>query len=209
MNTTLSLTEPAASCTDIDITDVANQDITPPYTPEKATYASSTPMTPNTRKRKSRLAEDISDLICDLTTEEQMDVLTLATKQLGIYESYKFQRKPTKAGRKQLPIETRKTVWDFWHCNEFIIESTLTSRQAKLRVSNRSKIQDGLNFYSPASTIIQQSREFYEAPWSIFQNTLKELYCIYVTRNPDQHVSWGTFNAIKPFYVCTATSKDI
>ena len=38
-----------------------------------------------------------------------MDVLTLATKQQDIYESYNFQRKPTKAG-KQLPIKTRKTV---------------------------------------------------------------------------------------------------
>ena len=63
MNPTPSSIEPAASCTDTDMTDVLNQDITAPYTPEKAIHASSTCMTPNTRKRKSRLAEDISDLI--------------------------------------------------------------------------------------------------------------------------------------------------
>ena len=32
---------------------------------------------------------------------------------------------------------------------------------------------------------------------------------LYIQQNPDHYVSWGTFNTLKPFYVRTATSKDV
>ena len=38
---------------------------------------------------------------------------------------------------------------------------------------------------------------------------LLELYCKYVKSNPNHIVSMGTFLALKPFYVYTATAKDI
>ena len=129
-------------------------------------------------------------------------------KKLGLYDLFQFQRKPTKTGRKVTSHATRQAVWDFWHCKQFIIESTLTSRPAKLKITNKPKIQNGLEYKVPVSTIVQRSCEFFEAPWCIFQNTLKELHRN-LDRNPNHSVSWGTFLALKPFYVRTATSKDV
>ena len=179
---------------------------TEPLSPEKcAQDPHSSIMTPNTRKRKSRLAQQITDDLRDLqlTPTEQVQVLTLSLKQLGIYDLFQFTRKHTKAERKLTPIETYKAVWNFWQ------ESTLTSRPAKLRLTKRPNIQKGLEFGVPVSIIIQRSQKFYEAQWCIFQNTLKELYCFYLQRYPDHYVSWGTFNALKPFYSRTATNKDV
>ena len=85
----------------------------------------------------------------------------------------------------------------------------MTSRPAKLKITNKPKIQNGLEYKVLVSTIVQRSCEFFEAPWCIFQNTLKELYWAYLDRNPNHSVSWGTFLALKPFYVRTATSKDV
>ena len=39
--------------------------------------------------------------------------------------------------------------------------------------------------------------------------TRKELYVKYITSHPDSVVSWGTFLALRPFYVRTATTKDV
>ena len=99
--------------------------------------------TKNTRKRKSQIAQDITDFICKLeltTTEEIVEVFTLSVKQLGLFDLFQFLR---------------------------------------------------------------------ESTFSIFQNTLKELYCTYLDRNPNHSFSWGTFLAPEPFYVCTTTSKDV
>ena len=37
----------------------------------------------------------------------------------------------------------------------------------------------------------------------------KELYVRYIKSHPESVVSWGTFLALRPFYVRTATAKDL
>ena len=147
-------------------------------------------MSPNSRK--SRLAEEITNMLGSdkLSPSDQVDVLTLSLKQLGIYDLFKFMWKPTKCGQKLTPNETRLAVWNFWHSAEFLQESTLSSRPPKIRCSKRSNIQKDLEFNVHTTTVIQRSQKFYEAQWLIFQNTLKELYCIFIQCNPDHYVSW-------------------
>ena len=106
-------------------------------------------------------------------------------------------------------LATLQAIWDFWHCKEFIIESTLTSDPAKLKTTNKPKFQNGLEYKVPVSSIDQRSYKFFEAPLCIYPHTLKELHCTYLERNPNHTISWGTFLALKPFYVHTATSKDV
>ena len=96
------------------------------YTPQKSeTKAPNIAMTPNTRKRKSQIAQDITDFICKLeltTTEEIVEVSTLSVKQLGLFDLFQFLRKSTKAGRKMITYATRQALWNCWHCKGFIIE---------------------------------------------------------------------------------------
>ena len=111
-------------------------------TPVKSTQDTPAPLTPATRQRKSRIAKEHTAYVqsLELTPEDQVEFLTFSLKQLGIYDLFKFERKPTIKGCKMIPIETRQSAWDFWHNPEFITESTLTSRPAKFRVADQSKI---------------------------------------------------------------------
>ena len=43
----------------------------------------------------------------------------------------------------------------------------------------------------------------------ITTKTYKQLYVEYLTSNNDKHVSMGTFMALKPFYIRSATTNDI
>ena len=72
-------------------------------------------MTPNTRKRKSRISEDLACYISelDLSKEDQVDVISLSLKKLGLMDKINFTRKPTKSGRKLTPLHFRKAAWDF------------------------------------------------------------------------------------------------
>ena len=90
-------------------------------------------MTPNTRKRKSRISEDLACYISelDLSKEDQVDVISLSLKKLGLMDKINFTRKPTKSGQKLTPLHFRKAAWDFWHAKS--TASTLTSRPAKLK----------------------------------------------------------------------------
>ena len=166
-------------------------------------------MTPNTRKRKSRIANDLAEFIeqLNLSDEDQVDVITLSLKKLNLLDVLQFQRKPTKAGRKVTPMTVRKSVWEFWHGNS--TASTITSRPAKIRVTDKRKIQAGLNFVDTATIIQQRNRNFYESHWYIVNVTYKELYQKYIKDHPNELVSIGTFFALKPFYIRTATTKDI
>jgi len=165
-------------------------------------------MTPNTRKRKSRLAEDIVEFIesLDLNSEDQLDVLTLSLQKLNILDVIKFTQKPSRKGRKLTTSETRKTVWDFWHSNS--TQSTNLSRPAKLKVTDKPKIQFELDFVGTVTIIKQRQREFYQNR-CILILTIKELYLKYLQSLPDNAVSLGTFLALKPFYIRAASTKDI
>ena len=118
-----------------------------------------------------------------------------------------FINKPTKTGWKTIPREIWRRMWQFWHTNSMV--STLISKLAKWRVSNREKMQNGLDFVSTVSVIQQRNRNVFLSQWFIINVTIKELFLKYIKSNPEVPVSLGTFLALKPFYVCSATTKDI
>jgi len=167
-------------------------------------------MSPNTRKRKSRLATELQDIVDDWTisSEDQVDVLELLIKKLGISDKlFHNQRKPTRSGRKAIPSATRQNVWKFWHDNS--IPSTLTSRPATLRVSDKARIQNELEFVETTTIILKRNQKFYQSHWYIANLTIKELFQKYTLANPESVVSYGSFLAIRPFYVRAATTKDM
>ena len=119
-----------------------------------------TPLTPNTRKRKCRFSEVLTDTMKEfnLPKDDLIDVLNLSLKNMDI-DTIKSNRKQTKAGRKKISMETRNAVWNFWHENA--TKSTLVHRPAKLRVSDRNKIQCDLDFILSVTVMKQESKEFY------------------------------------------------
>ena len=166
-------------------------------------------MSPNSRKRKSRIAYEVFDFIkaYQLNDNDNIEVMTLALKKLNLLDRLDFSKKPSKAGRKELSLEIRECVWKYWHSNS--TASTLTSKPAKLRVSEKKKIQNRLNFVDTTSIIQQRNRSFYLSNWFIINITIKEFYVNYIKSHPDMAVSLGTFLSLKPFYVRSATTKDI
>ena len=173
------------------------------------TVVSHTPMSPNTRQRKSRLAAQVSSLVRDwnIAKEDQVDVLSLSLSHLGILERVRFQRKPSNAGRKLTPYSTRLAVWKFWHENSF--PSTLTSRPAKLKVDHKRKIQSGLDFVDTVQITTQRKKAFYQSNWYILKDTVKSLYIKFLQAHPEHPILYGTFLSLKAFYVRSATSKDL
>ena len=143
-----------------------------------------------------------------LPEEDQVEVMTLALKQLGLYDQVRFLRKPSKAGRKLTDLITRQAIWKFWHDNS--IESTNTKQIAKLRVTEEPHIQTNLEFVSTVTTARQRNHLFYQSIHKIVEVTFKELFVKYIKENSESdHVSWGTFIALKPFYVRHTSSKDM
>ena len=166
-------------------------------------------MTPNMRQRKSRCANDIVDAVKDLQLSENdtIDVICLSLKKLGIFDKiHSFCRKPTKVGRKLTPISTRSLVWNFWHKNS--LQSTITSRPASLRVTDKSKIQGELEFADTTVIVMKRKCQFYQSHWFITNHTHKELFINHLNENKDSPVSLGTFLALKPFYVRPPSDKD-
>ena len=166
-------------------------------------------MPPNSRKRKSRIANEICDFInlYQLMDDDNVEILSLALKKLNLLDRLTFIKKPSKAGRKMIPHQIRRKIWHFWHTNSMAF--TLTSKPAKLRVSNRNKIQNRLEFVDSVSIVQQRNRKFFLSQLFIINITIKELLLKYIKSNPEVPVSLGTFLALKPFYVCSATTKDI
>ena len=167
------------------------------------------PLTPNTRQWKYALAKEITEVVdaFGISKSDQVDVLTLSLKQLNIFEQIKFASKPTEKGRKLLKLPYRESVWNLWHMNSF--ESTNSNQIAKLRVTDKNRIQDGLEFAPSVITIQQRNRSFYQSIYKIVEPPFKTLYQKYIRENPEYPVSWGTFFTLKPFYVRHTTLKDI
>ena len=167
-------------------------------------------MSPNTRQRKKYIVDDVIKAIRvhtgNLTKQDEVDVLFAALAKLGI-QCICNNKKRTNSGRKMTPLAIRKRVWDFWHKNS--TPSTITSRPAKLKVSDRHHIQSGLDFVDTATEIIQRNRVFKLSHWFIMNDTLKNLWVKYQKEYPDTPVSKGTFIALMPFYVRSATAKDL
>ena len=118
-----------------------------------------------------------------------------------------FINKPTKTGWKTIPREIWRRMWQFWHTNSMV--STLISKLAKWRVSNRKKMQNGLDFVSTVSVIQQRNRNVFLSQWFIINVTIKELFLKYVSSNSEMPVSLRKFLALKRFYILSARIKDM
>ena len=86
--------------------------------------------------------------------QDQLKVVELSLKQLGLLDQIRFSRKPAKSGRKLTPMETIKAVWKFRQSAENTSESTLTSKPARTRVENKHQTQVGLEFSDAVKIII-------------------------------------------------------
>ena len=161
------------------------------------------------RKRRSRIAQEITDKITefDLPEDELIEVLVLALKKLNVLDKLSFTQKPCKSGRKLTPFIVRKTVWDFWHDNSH--ETTNTHQVAKIRINQKPHIQNGLDYISSVTVVKMRNRDFLQALWKTVTYTYVSLYNKYCKENPEFPISWGTFLALKPFYVRHISQKDL
>ena len=79
---------------------------------------------------------------------------------------------------------------------------------ASIRVTDKSKIQGGLEFADTMVIVMKRKHQFYQSHWFITNHTYKELFMNYLNENKDSPVSLGTFLALKPFYVRPPSDKD-
>ena len=72
-------------------------------------------MTPNTHKHKSRLAGGLATYIKDLNLNEndEIEVITLSLKNIGLPDKRRFLKKLTKSGRRLTLLVTRQAIWDY------------------------------------------------------------------------------------------------
>ena len=118
------------------------------------------PVNPTLRKQRSRLATNITNILleADISDDEKLSVLTLSMKQLDLQKKMKSMfSKPTKSGRKAIDITIRQSVWQFWH--DHSSPSTITSRPAKLKLSDKAKIQTSLSFLDSTSIITNKRHQ--------------------------------------------------
>lgn len=81
-----------------------------------------------------------------LPEDDYVEVMTLALKQLGLYDQVRFLRKPTKSGCKLTNLIIWQAIWKFWHNNS--VESINTKQIVKLTVTDKPHIQTNLEFVS-------------------------------------------------------------
>ena len=96
---------------------------------------------------------------------------------------------------------------EFWDNNSS--QSTLTFRPAKLKVSDKNKIQIHLDFVDSVK-IVQNKRKFnfYESQWVILNCNYHALFMKYISIHQSP-VSKGTSMALKPFYIRSPPTNDI
>ena len=140
---------------------------------------------------------------------EDIQAVQLSLRQLGYLSD--IIKNPTEKiynSRKSTTMETRQAVWNFWNKAETTNESTLTYRPPKIRVENQPKIQMMLPFSATVTRIEQRGKEFFLGQWKITTKTVKDLWKKFNDENLEK-VSYGVFHDSKPFYVRSATTKDI
>ena len=84
----------------------------------------------------------------------------------------------------------------------WVMSLTNASQPAKLKVGDKPKIQEGLEFISSVSVMENKYYiQFYQNTWQTLNKTYKQLYVDFICENPDHVVGYGTFLALKPFYI--------
>ena len=183
---------------------------------DKELNNSKSPILPNQRALKSRWAKKHSDFIKTMPikdNKETLDVVILSLNRLALTKTHIIEAlidKPSniKCGRKLTPLDTRKQVWNYWHNKS--THSTLTSRPAKLKITDRCKIQSDLELVDTTNIIVQRGKQYYESNWKMVNIPYEEMYHEYLpSHSEEHHVSYGSFIALEPFYVQSATQNDI
>ena len=160
-------------------------------------------MTSNTWQRKSRLAKEVFQAftrkgITKMAKENQVHLPEILMRNLGLQNKFSQPTKPIKAARKLMPMNVRIKLWEFWHMSDV---STNTSRRVKLKVGDKPKIQESLEFISSVSVMENKHHtQFFQSKWQTLNKTYKQLYVDFICENPDHVVGFGTFLALKPFY---------
>ena len=98
-------------------------------------------------------------------------MLKLIKRKLGVRST---KVKKNTGGRKMTPLKQREEVWSFWHSN--CTASTLTSRPAKIKVSNKPKLQADLPYHDSVTNIKQRNRDFYQSQWLVHCLAILEMY---------------------------------
>lgn len=168
-------------------------------------------MTPKTRYRKwyiaSKIAKTIKENTAHLSLPNTVETIKHSLQQLGLLNHIAMPS--MKNSSKKTSHDTKLAVWNFWHSANCSTESTLTSRPAKLRFENRPAIQSSLLFVDTVKIERQRGVQFFVNPWKIINKTIRELLNEYNKANPMRIVSQGVFHALKPFYIRSATTKDL
>lgn len=133
------------------------------------------PMTPDTQQRKSRLAKEVFQAftckgITKMAKENQVDILQILMRNFGLQNEFSRPTKPTKAGRKFTPMNVRIKLWEFWHVMSDVL--TNTSQPAKLKVGDKPKIQESLEFISSVSVMENKRHiQFFQSTWQTLNKT--------------------------------------
>ena len=158
-------------------------------------------------KRKTTLVTDISDLLngSNLQKHEISWVLENCAPKLGILDAN--TSKENKGGMALTKYETRKRVWDFRHQHSF--PSTNTTKTARIYCKSVPSLQKDLDFVDSVSKLKKRKIEQYENLCHTTEKPYQSLCNKYNTENFLTPVSYGTFLALKPFYIKPAGVKDI
>ena len=133
----------------------------------------------------------------------EKEVLKLVVKYLGLNAKVSF--KPSR--REMTDFETRMLVWNFWHDNSS--ESTNTTDLTRLLITARPQIQEDLPLMSSVCEVVKRNRSYFQSIWKTVTKTYAELHQTYNNTYPTNKVSYGTFFALKPFYVHHASDRDL
>ena len=150
-------------------------------------------MSPNTRKQKSRVVQQIMDsvnetAVPEISVNDRVSIMTTILNKLGLRNEFTKPTQPTKAGRKLMPIETRMKGWEFWHDN--LTQSTLSFRPAKLLLKNKPKIQTSLDFKESLIQKTKRGNSFYVSKWQTAEQSYVELHVSYNLVNPKRTELW-------------------
>lgn len=130
---------------------------------------------PDTQQRKSRLAKEVFQAftckgITKMAKENQVDILQILMRNFGLQNEFSRPTKPTKAGRKFTPMNVRIKLWEFWHVMSDVL--TNTSQPAKLKVGDKPKIQESLEFISSVSVMENKRHiQFFQSTWQTLNKT--------------------------------------
>ena len=146
-----------------------NKQCTSLRTQRKSSAAASNIMSPNTKSYLARdVAESIWKHIKDLCHGDEIEVITLPLKRLGLKLTTAINKNKS-VGRKIIGLPIRKLLSNFWHHN--CTPSTTSQIQSNLNKLKNLKSQ----FSDTVTKIVQHKITHYMNHWLIINETIKML----------------------------------